>query len=261
MDTIVLLSSKNIVNNLLLKVKLLFVPKDEKDLFSFVYNTTGFFPKNLKYYSTCFVHKSSPNARKSGHNERLEFLGDAILGSVTADYLFVKFPKEHEGNLTEMRSKMVNRKKLNQIGLDLHLHKYLCARVPQLKHNDAIGNCLEAFIGAMYKDLGYKKTKQFIVEKIITDHNNIRKLSSNTTNYKSEIIQYCQKNRLNYAFTTESVQTSPSPLFKCELFINEEKISEAIGHNKKEAEQLASKYANKTIKKTPHQQKVVTTQS
>lgn len=249
-DTIVQLSSKNIVSNLCLKVKLLFVPKNDRELFCFVYNTTGFFPKNLTYYSTCFIHKSSPKAIKNGHNERLEFLGDAILGSITAAYLFDKFPKETEGNLTEMRARLVNRKKMNAIGLDLHLQKYLSARVPNIKHNDAIGNCLEAFIGAIYKDQGYKKTKKFIIEKIITGHTNLNRLSSNTTNFKSEFIQYCQKNKLEFTFNTENINQSPqSPLFKCEILINEQKIAEATGHNKKEAEQLASKIANKTIKK------------
>lgn len=243
------MSSKNIVSNLILKIKLLFVPKADRELFCYVYNTTGFFPKNLQYYSICFIHKSSTKAAKNGHNERLEFLGDAILGSITADYLFDKFPKVNEGNLTEMRSKLVNRKKLNEIGLDLHLQKHLSARVPQLKHNDAIGNCLEALIGALYKDQGYKKTKKFIIEKIITGHANLSKLSSKTTNHKSEFIQYCQKNRMTFSYNTENICSTPhAPLFKCEILLNEQKIAEATGHNKKEAEQLASKYANQTIK-------------
>ncbi len=245
------MSSKNIVSNLRLKLKLLFVSQNDRELFCFVYNMTGFFPKNLSLYSTCFIHKSSSKAQKNGHNERLEFLGDAILGSITADYLFDKFPNVTEGNLTEMRAKLVNRKKMNEIGLDLHLQKHLSARVPHIKHNDAIGNCLEAFIGAIYKDQGYKKTKKFIIEKIITGHTNLNRLSTKTTNFKSEFIQYCQKNRLTFSFNTENLYSSPqSPRFKCELLLNEQKIAEAIGHNKKEAEQLASKFANQTLKKS-----------
>lgn len=245
--TTALLFSKNIVNKLLFKIKLYFVAQEDKDFFSYLYHTLGFYPKNLNLYKTCFVHRSSTKALKFGCNERLEFLGDAILGSVTADYLFSKYPKAKEGALSEMRSRIVNRQTMNSVGIDLEMHRHILARIPHLKQNDAIGNCLEAFIGAIYKDKGYKKAKEFIIKKIITPHINLKNLPLNNTNYKSIVLQYGQRKKQTIEFQTTQIDSEKAPTFKAEIVINGNIISNAIGSSKKNAEQLAAKAAIKKL--------------
>ena len=237
------------MNKLLFTIKTFFIAKEDKDFFLYLYKTIGFCPKNLSIYKTCFVHRSaSPHTKRNGCNERLEFLGDSILGSITADYLYTQFPDEKEGLLTKRRSLIVNRKNLNQIGNNLRLQKYLAARIPHLKQNDAIGNCLEALVGAIYKDLGYKKTRIFVVDKIIKPFTDFSTLPSEDTNYKSLIIQRCQQEKKRWYFSTELISPDGKiPSFRAEFFVDDEKIAEATGKSKKDAEQLASKKALKSL--------------
>ncbi len=230
------------MNKLVASLKFLFTPKENKELTLFVYNTTGIFPKKLAYYRQCFVHRSSAKTKLYGNNERLEFLGDAILDSVVADYLFAEYPKDKEGILSELRARIVNRQNLNKIGMELHLEKQLIARIPNIRKNDAIGNCLEAFIGAIYKDQGYRKAKEFILKKIILPHCNDKAQKKNT-NYKSILIQYCQHNKIELQFETEAIPESKTPNFKSSILMDGEKICENIGRSKKEAEQTAAKQA------------------
>lgn len=233
------------MSKLYFHLKLFFVAPKDKELFSYIHNKFGFVPKDLSLYQLCFIHKSSSQAIKLGCNERLEFLGDAILDSVTADYLYNLYPNEKEGSLTEMRARIVNRKNLNSIGIDLELHRHILAKIPQLKHNDAVGNCLEALIGAIYEDQGYKVAKHFIIEKIIRPHINIKQLPKNDTNFKSRVIQFCQRNKMSYEFNTTQIDGAKFPTFNCEIIVNGEKIAEATAKSKKSAEQNA---ANKAIK-------------
>lgn len=228
----------------------MFIPKKDREFAIFLYNTLGFAPKNLDLYHLCFIHRSSSYVYKYGSNERLEFLGDAILDGIIADYLYMKFPKAKEGNLTQMRATIVNRKNLNDIGIDLRLQKYILARIPNLKKNDAIGNCLEALIGTIYKDRGYRKAKEFVVKRIIYQHTNIQKLPEDNTNYKSTLLQMCQKNKLMLEYKTEQIlnPNSKKPLFESHVFINDVAISKATGTSKKGAEQAAAKIALKQQK-------------
>jgi len=235
------------VNKLLFHIRRLFLSQEDKELFSFLYKTIGLCPKNLYLYKRCFTHRSSNKALKSGSNERLEFLGDAILDSIVASYLFETYPDAKEGNLTEMRSNIVKRKRLNDIAVEMKLQKYLLARIPNLKQNDAMGNCLEAFIGTMYKDLGYKKTRKYVISKIILPHINKETLPIINTNYKSKLYQYVQKKKLELQLVAEPISKSNRQAFKAEVFINNEKISEGVGRSKKDAEQLASKNAMKIL--------------
>ncbi|MCQ2960558.1 MAG: putative dsRNA-binding protein [Bacteroidales bacterium] len=201
----------------------------------------------MELYKLCFIHKSSLKTAQFGCNERLEFLGDAILDSVTADYLYIKFPNEKEGVLSEMRSRIVNRRNMNCIGIDLQLQKHLLARIPHLKQNDAIGNCLEALIGAIYKDRGYKKAKEFIINRIIQQHTNIKQLPKNETNSKSSLQIYCQRDKLSLTYNTYQIEGEKFPFFKSEVIINNNIISEATGKSKKIAEQAAAKLAIKAL--------------
>ncbi|MBR5433347.1 MAG: ribonuclease III [Bacteroidales bacterium] len=235
------------MNKFLFRIKLLFIPKKDRDFATYLYNTLGFAPKNIDLYRLCFIHRSSSYVYKYGSNERLEFLGDAILDGIVADYLYMKFPNAKEGNLTQMRSTIVNRKNLNNIGIDLRLQKYILARIPNLKKNDAIGNCLEALIGTIYKDRGYRKAKEFVVNRIIYQHTNIQTLPDDNTNYKSTLLQYCQKKKLLLEYQTEQVenQENKKPIFKSQILINDAVVSQATGPSKKSAEQAAAKIALK----------------
>jgi len=238
------------VNKLHYHLRLLFTSDSDKEFFIFVYNILGFCPKNLTVYKQSFTHKS---AKGNECNERLEFLGDAILGSVVADYLYDNFPKENEGFLSTLRSNIVNRQSMNKIGLELHLQRNLCAQIPNLSKNDAIGNCLEAFIGAIYKDLGYKKAKEFIIKKIILPHINEKKNLKNNcaSNHKSLLLQYCQRTKQNLEYKTVSIATDKMPLFLAEVYIDGNKISEAKGRSKKIAEQAAARIALSSKKSLP----------
>ncbi len=236
------------MNKLHYHFKLLFTSDCDKEFFVYVYNTLGFCPKNLAIYKQSFTHKSSTKSSKQGCNERLEFLGDAILGSVVADYLYDNFPKENEGFLSTLRSNIVNRQSMNKIGLELQLQRNLQAQIPNLSRNDAIGNCLEAFIGAIYEDLGYKKAKEFIIKKIILPHISEKKNIKNNceSNHKSLLLQYCQRTKLKLEYKTEAISTGKTPLFLAEVYIDGNKISEAKGKSKKIAEQAAAKIALNT---------------
>ena len=146
-----------------------------------------------------------------------------------------------------MRSNIVKRKRLNDIAIEMKLQKHIWARIPNLKQNDAMGNCLEAFIGTMYKDLVYRKTKKYVISKIILPHINKETLPIINTNYKSKLYQYVQKKKLELQLVSEPISQSNRQAFKAEIFINNEKISEGVGRSKKDAEQLASKNAMKIL--------------
>lgn len=237
------------MNKILLTLKSLFVSEEDKELFYYLYTTLGFVPKNLEIYKLCFIHKSSSFLYNKGCNERLEFLGDAILDSITADYLYKKFPNEDEGVLSQMRSRIVNRKNMNDIGVDLKIQKHLNARIPHLKQNDAMGNCLEALIGAIYIDGGYKKAKLFVENKIIKQHVNVKKLPNVNTNYKSLLLQHCQKQKKKLEYKTLPTENNgKNPAFSSEIFIETQSICSAIGTSKKNAEQMAAKIALKKLK-------------
>ncbi len=169
----------------------------------------GFVPKYLHYYNRAFTHKSTSPSRKADgpddplnnfNNERLEYLGDAILDAVMAEYLFKKYPLHDEGFLTQMRSKMVNRKTLNKISADMGLDLFLRQRGTFRVSQTMMGNTFEAFVGAIYLDVGYSKTKQFIIHKILKKHLDVHELENLNDNFKSILLEYCQKHQksVNY---------------------------------------------------------------
>jgi ribonuclease III len=162
----------------------------------------GFRPRKSSLYYLALVHKSA--ATKVFHNakynnERLEFLGDAILDSVIAEHLYTSFPDRDEGFLTQLRSKIVNREILKRISLKLGLANLVISKVTNDNHKSVYGDALEAIIGAMYLDKGYKRTKKFILEKIVDHHINLKKLSETEIDFKSRIIEWGQKNKTDIA--------------------------------------------------------------
>ena len=223
------------------------------------YRILGFYPDNISYYQLALHHSSAKTVTNRGvklNNERLEFLGDAILNSVVTDILFRKFENQREGFLTNTRSKIVKRDTLNQIGVEIGLDK-LIVKSKSMNvasfGNNIYGNAFEALIGAIYLDLGYKKCKYFVEKRLFKTFLDLEKLVSNEVNYKSKIIEFCQKNHLKYAFhlVDESIDNLGNHLFISQLMIQNEAICSGKGSSKKESQQQASQFAFDIIKKNP----------
>lgn len=178
------------------------------------------------------------------NNERLEFLGDAVLGTIIAEYLFKKYPNSNEGFLTKMRSKIVKRNTLNKIGdkmgLDMLLQEYSQTRLSR----SMLGNAVEALVGAVYLEKGYKQTRRFVIRKLLKNYIDVHELESYDDNYKSQLLEWCQKN--GQAVTYKLVaryKFEKRDRFKVAVMIDGRKISTADDFNKKSAEQTASERA------------------
>ncbi|WMX15008.1 MULTISPECIES: ribonuclease III [unclassified Aureispira] len=211
----------------------------------------GFTPKHVHFYKRAFTHKSltskeeNTKTRYPTNNERLEFLGDAILDSVTAEYLFRKYPTQDEGFLTQMRSKMVNRKALNKIAehmeLDIFLRQLGATRISQTM----MGNTFEAFVGAVYLDVGYRQTKSFIINKMLRQYIDVHELESVNTNYKSQLLEYSQKNQktISYDVLDHYRTKNNRERFKIAVLLDGKALATAEDYSKKSAEQKASEKA------------------
>ena len=207
-----------------------------------------FFPSRISLYEIATIHKSSSVSDSKGkpvNNERLEYLGDAILGSVIAEHLFLKYPDQNEGFLTKMRSKIVNGEKLGdlaeQIGL-VPLIKTQTIGEHTLKH--IAGDAFEALIGAIYLDKGYKRTKKFILKNILIKHIDLDTLEKTEDNYKSQLIEWGQKYKREVCFYTDVEPYDPTR-FISYISIGDKLYGSGTGISKKEAEQMA---ANETLK-------------
>jgi ribonuclease-3 len=206
----------------------------------------GFVPGNISIYKTAFYHKSTlhENNHIFQSNERLEFLGDALLSTIVAEYLFKKYPNADEGFLTKMRSKIVKRKTLNDIAtqmeIDVLLREYNNTRISSAM----LGNALEAMIGAVYLDKGYRKTKHFIITKLLKSYLNLHKLEKTDDNFKSQLLEWCQKNgrEVNYRVVNKYKQENRDR-FKVAVYVDGKEIALADAFNKKSAEQSASRKA------------------
>lgn len=227
--------------NLLQEIKTYFLSDQDKR--RLLKNTLGFYPKNLALYKQAFTHRSllaNESLEKHESNERLEFLGDAILGTVVSDYLYKKFPFANEGFLTKMRSKVVSRKHLNELAFKLDLDRMLVKSNGVTNSKSIYGDAFEAFIGAIYIDKGYKAAKDFIINKVIKDCIDIEVLVSMETNFKSKLIEKAQKEKEELEFKTFETGEEGRRKYCSEIFLNQAKVATGIGHSKKEAEQTAS---------------------
>lgn len=209
----------------------------------------GFTPKNLYYYKKAFIHRSIKQVdKKSGlplNYERLEFLGDAMLSAIIAAYLFQKTPSGDEGYLTQMRSKIVSREHLNELGKDLDFLRFVKSTVAKSKFGENIhGNVFEALIGAIYLDRGYNYCEKFIKKRVLDPYVDVLKLEGKITSYKSLFIEWCQKEKKDFKYDVyEDTGKNKVKHFSVKLFLDGKIISKGRATSKKKAEETASKRA------------------
>ncbi|WP_286174712.1 ribonuclease III [Cytophaga sp. FL35] len=208
----------------------------------------GFKPKNLEIYKRAFLHRSANKKDKNGapmNYERLEFLGDSMLGTIISRHLYDQVPEGDEGYLTKMRSKIVSRKHLNELGKDLGLISFVQSRIPKSHFGENIhGNVFEALVGAIYLDRGYKYCEKFIAQRVIEPYVDIEQLEGKVISYKSLIIEWCQKQKKTFDYNVyEDTGNDTLKHFAVKLSIGGRVMAKARATSKKKAEERASKRA------------------
>ena len=235
------------LSNAISLIKLLFVK--DKELYVFIHRITGYYPRDIRPYQLAMVHRSKPVKMRDGrwaNNERLEYLGDAVLDTVVADFLYSTFPGKHEGFLTSTRAKLVQRESLNRIGNSLHLDSHVHALMHTSSHNSYIcGNALEALVGAVYLDQGYQRCRKFIINRLIKKHFDLNDLVKTEQNFKSRLIEWTQKYRITieYELVDSYTDADKNPVFRTAVILGGIYASDAVGYSKKESHQSASKKA------------------
>jgi len=215
--------------------------KLEKD----IKNIVGFYPNDVFLFEKALIHKSAVYDHSSSYNEsneRLEFLGDAILGAVVADYLFKRYPLKDEGFLTKMRSKIVSRYSLNELSKKIGLHRHVISRLDKNSKTDSVyGNAFEALIGAIYLDMGSRVCEKFILTRIIYPHISLERLESEETNFKSRIIEWAQKEKRELTFEIiGEFGEGRSKMFEACVKLEGIQITTGKESSKKKAEQIAA---------------------
>ena len=238
-------------SNITDKIRLLFV-KDKEPYLCF-YKILGFYPGNIELYKQALLHKSSSIKEKGRllNNERLEFLGDAILDAVVADIVYKKFDGKKEGFLTNTRSKIVQRDTLNQVAVKIGLDKLIKFTTRQSSHNSYMcGNAFEALVGAIYLDKGYQACMDFMEKRIIEKYLNLDKVSRKEVNFKSKLIEWSQKNKFEIEFIlkSQSVDDDQNPTFETQVIVENVPAGIGSGYSKKESQQEAAHETLKMIK-------------
>ncbi|MFC4722741.1 ribonuclease III [Geojedonia litorea] len=218
------------------------------DFFLQLRKILNFKPRDKELYLKAFTHRSMNIKDKKGNAinyERLEFVGDAMLSAVIASYLFSKVPHGDEGYLTKMRSKVVSREHLNELGRELKLIDLVESKIPKNNFGSNIhGNLFEALVGAIYLDRGYKYCEKFIYNRVINPHVDIEKLEGKVISYKSLLIEWCQKEKKTFDYQVyEDTGIDELKHFSVKLSINEKVVAKARATSKKKAEEKASKRA------------------
>ncbi len=211
---------------------------------AYVAKKTGYRPKNIKLFETAFSHKSFSNPLEGvASNERLEFLGDRVIDLIVAEYLFSKFPNKPEGDLTKIKSKIVNRKMLAQIGKEMDMLSYIKYNKGQSINTDTIvGNAFEALVGAIYLDSDYQITKHIFNASIIRNYINLTKVMEEEIDFKSTLLILCQKNKLDLKYNMKQEAAKENDFtYIFTVDINGKEWGIGKGKNKKTAEQNASK--------------------
>ena len=225
-----------------------------KEPYSSLYKILGFYPDNIHLYEQAFLHKSSSVESGDGrwlNNERLEFLGDAVLDAVVADIVYKHFQNKREGFLTNTRSKIVQRETMNRVAVELGLDKMVVYSAKLSSHNNHMyGNALEALIGAIYLDQGYEVCYNFIQNVLIKKYVNLETIARKEVNFKSSLIEWSQKNKISISFDLIESFTDHdgNPVFQSAIKLLGEQIGIGIGYSKKESQQAASKMAVKRLR-------------
>ena len=206
----------------------------------------GFIPHNIELYKLALIHKSASIELEDGrhiNNERLEFLGDAVIESITSDYLFIEFPEKDEGFMTQLRSKIVSRQSLNRIASKLGLDNYVISNaVGNTTQKHIFGDAFEAMMGAIYLDQGYDFANRLLINKIFKRHLSIDDILRSETDFKSRLIEWCQKNHYTIEFRTDSdhAASASRPMFHSTVFVDGIAVGHGVGDSKKQAEQNAA---------------------
>ena len=238
--------------NLIDAIKLPF--RKEKELYRSFYNILGFYPHNIKLYQEALMHSSMTVISQKGkpvNNERLEFLGDAILDAVVGEIVFHHFQRKREGFLTTARSKIVKRETLGQVAVQIGLDKLIHSNSYSHTHNSYVaGNAFEALIGAIYLDRGYSYCMRFMQNKILGNIINLDKIAYKECNFKSKLLEWCQKNKVTMSFEQEESRSEDgSPMFRSKVLVEGMELGKGRGYSKKESQQNACKNALHRLKK------------
>ena len=243
------------LNNIIDRLKLPF--RKEKELFSSLYAILGFYPHDIAYYKQALMHKSVHRRNAKGkplNNERLEFLGDAILDAVVGDVVYQHYEGKREGFLTNTRSKLVSRETLGKLATEMGLGNLLLSAGHSTSHNSYVeGNALEALVGAVYLDRGYDACMWFWKNRVLGKYINIDKVAFKEVNFKSKLLEWSQKNRvrLEYKMLKQKKDDNGSPVFSFQVVLEGVEGEKGTGFSKKEAQQLASKETLQRLKREP----------
>ena len=226
---------------------------DNREFVSRLKKILGFKPGNLKLYEIAFIHRSAsftlPNGKKV-NNERLEYLGDAVLDAILSDYLFEKFPDANEGFLTKIRSRIVNRDVLNLLAISMGINKILISNINSTHPTKNLyGDAFEALIGSVFLDKGFKKTKKLFIRNVLNKYLDLNVIVKTDSDYKSLVFEWVQKHRSNLIFTYKEEYDSnlKKSFFSTTLIINQKELGQGHGSSKKEAEQEAATQAWKKL--------------
>lgn len=227
----------------------------DKKLTKALRNLVGFTPRNMAVYRLALMHRSAGERLEDGtliSNERLEFLGDAVLSAVVAKYLFKRYPFENEGFLTETRSKVVSRKNLNGLARKLGLPEMVTKNTERNRSGSSLGgDALEALVGAVFIDRGYNAAEKFILDKLIDSYIDLDKLLVEDANFKSKLIEWCQKEKKTFTFDVlKETIDGHKPSFTISAKVNGQELGTGTDRTKKRAEQTAAKMACEKLKIT-----------
>ncbi len=244
------------IANLIDKARFFF--RKDKELVASLYEILGFYPHQLDLYRIALSHKSVAFRKEENsrplNNERLEFLGDAVLEAVVSDIVFHRYERKREGFLTNTRSKIVQRASLNKLAEELGLDKLIRVNTNTKAHNSYIGgNAFEALVGAVYLDRGYKYCQWFVGKRIIGSLLDIDRVARKEVNFKSKLLEWSQKNRLQMEFTLDDAENidNSNPVFRSVVFIEGLKAGEGTGYSKKESQQQAAKETLARLRREP----------
>lgn len=242
-------------NSIIDRIKLPF--RKEKELFSSLREILGFYPRHIELYKLALMHKSIARRNAKGkpvNNERLEFLGDAVLDAVVGDIVYRHFEGKREGFLTNTRSKLVQRDTLNKLAQEMGINRLILSSGHSNSHNNYMGgNAFEALVGAIYLDRGYNMCMRFMQKRILSQLINIDKVAYKEVNFKSKLIEWSQKNkvRLDFKLVSQSKESGGSPTFIYKAIIEGLDGGQGKGYSKKESQQIASKETLQRLKREP----------